>query len=222
MIATIDIGATRVRDLRLPATQLPGLRWTQLVVLPALASSRPPSLRRAGLLAFWDDDAASRRVSDLHPVARDDDDASIHLRLRPVRAFGQWLGLDTDLPRARRPESDEEVVVLTLGQLRISQLGRFLRASRPAERTALAAPGFRWGTAAARPPFVATITSWASATAAIDYAYATASPHDRALDAQRKKDFHVRSAFIRFAILDQHGPGPVSEPSADGDAPGLR
>ena len=84
----------------------------------------------------------------------------------------------------------------------MTQAGRFLRASRPAERSAVAADGFVWGTAASRPPFMATISLWSSGEAAAAYAYGDPDAgHPRAITKQRRKDFHHQSAFIRFAPL---------------------
>jgi hypothetical protein len=179
----------------------------QVALLPALGSFRPPSLRRAALVAFWSDIDAAHQVTSLHPIARAEVDRdSTHVTLEPIRSFGTWPGLDDDIPHARRTPSDGEVFVLTLGQLRLSQVIRFLRASRPAERAALDAPGYKWGTAAARPPFVATITNWASGEDAAAYAYGTSSDHNAAISQQRRKDFHSRSAFIRFRVLEQRAP----------------
>ena len=212
MIATIDIGRIPLTALRRPsesATQ--GLRWSQVALLPRLGSLRPPSLRRAALIAFWDDEEAARRSLDLHPLRQPSPDPSgFHVVLQPIRAFGTWPGLDEGIPRHRRVDHDGGVLVLTLGQLRVTQVGRFLRSSRPAERSALAAPGFLWGTAAARPPFVATITAWSTGEAAVSYAYENGGAHGTAITAQRRKDFHRRSAFIRFAVTDGDlSPGPT-------------
>ena len=89
------------------------------------------------------------------------------------------------------------------------------RASRPAERAAVEAGGIIWGTAAARPPFVATISFWESGKAAATYAFGRQQPqHSHAIEAQRRKDFHRRSAFVRFAPLHVEGvlegPNPLS------------
>ena len=130
-----------------------------------------------------------------------------HAVLRPIRAYGAWPGLPDEVPRARAISHDGPVLVTTLGKLRMSQAVRFLRASRPAERAALAAGGFVWGTAATRPagmhpPFMATISLWSTADAAAAYAYADPDAgHPRAVTKQRRKDFHHESAFIRHVPL---------------------
>ena len=217
MIATVhvaDLGAAgTVRTLlRRPAVdRVPGLRWADVAPLAPLAMSRPPSLRRAALMAFWDDDAAVDRFVESHPVGRRFADG-FHARLSPLRAFGSWPGLPSDLPTARTVPHEGPVVVFTLGRLRLSQTVRFLRTSRPAERAALESPGLVWGMAAARPPFVATISIWEDSRASATYAFGRQRPqHSEAIAAQERKDFHRQSAFVRFAPL--HVSGSLDGPS---------
>jgi hypothetical protein len=81
------------------------------------------------------------------------------------------------------------------------------------------ADGFVWGTAAARPPFVATVSLWRSDAAAAAYAYADAEAgHPQAIRKQREKDFHHESAFIRFAPVRLAGtlPGGSSLDDVEG------
>ncbi len=205
MIATVDIadlgashaiGAMRRRP---SPGAVEGLRWLDVAFAVPLASNRPPSLRRAVMLALWDDDEAAAAFRDTNAVAAPFA-GGIHATLHPLRAFGTWPGLDADIPRSRVTQHDGPVVVLTLGRLRLSQTIRFLRASRPAERGAVHADGFVWGTASARPPFVATVSIWDTADAAATYAYTPPTAgHPTAITKQRRKDFHHQSAFIRFA-----------------------
>jgi hypothetical protein len=159
----------------------------------------PPPIRRAGLFAFWDDEAAFDRFLDESPLA-EPFAAGFSARLRPIRAYGSWPGLPPDVPGSRAVNDEGPVVVFTLGRLRISQIIRFLRASRPAERAALDNDGLVWGSAAVRPPFVATVTLWRDAAATVAYAYGREqAAHSDAIAEQRRKDFHRQSAFIRFA-----------------------
>jgi hypothetical protein len=210
MIATVDVAdlgtATTLRSLRRrpKAVAVPGLRWADVAVAAPLATSRPPSAARAALLAFWDDeDAADSTASH---ALRERFADGFHMLLRPLRAHGTWPGLPADLPSARRIDHDGPVAVLTLGRLRLSQFVRFVRSSRPAERSATTASGLLWGTAAARPPFVATISLWADSDATAAYAYSQELPqHSNAIAAQRRKDFHRQSAFVRFAPIAIEG-----------------
>jgi hypothetical protein len=213
MIATVniaDLGARgTLRSLwhRPAAASVPGLRWLDTAVAVPLASKRPPGVRRSVMIAFWDDEEAAAAFAEDHPVGqRYADDNGFRAVLRPLRAFGTWPGLPDDLPRARGAVHDGPVLVTTLGRLRVTQAGRFFRASRPAERSAVAAAGFVWGTAASRPPFMATVSLWSSDEDAAAYAYGDPDAgHPRAITKQRRKDFHHESAFIRYAPLATAG-----------------
>jgi heme-degrading monooxygenase HmoA len=208
MIATVnvaDLGARRtlhsLRHRPAPA-KVPGLRWLDTAVAAPLASKRPPGLRRSVMIAFWDDEEAAAAFAEDHPLGQRYADTGFRAVLRPLRAFGTWPGLPEDLSRARRAVHDGPVLVTTLARLRVTQAGRFLRASRPAERSAIAAAGFVWGTASSRPPFMATVSLWDSDEAAAAYAYGDPDAgHPRAIAKQRRKDFHHESAFIRHAPL---------------------
>jgi hypothetical protein len=216
MIATIDLAHIGVRStvgaLRRRPTDVPGLRWLDIAAAVPLSSKRPPGLRRAVMLAMWDDEDAAAEFAAIHPLAQRFAGNGFHVVARPLRAFGAWPGLPDTVPRRRVTERDGPVIVITLAQLRTTQAIRFMRASRPAERAAINADGFVWGTAAVRParrPFMATASVWSSAEAAATYAYADAEAgHPRAIAAQRRKDFHHSSAFIRFEIVSTDGTLP--------------
>ena len=219
MIATIDIADIGARSTlralrRRPApTDVPGLRWLDVAPAAALASRKPPGLRRAVLFAMWDDEDAAAAFADTHPLAERFAHDGFHAVLRPLRAFGTWPGLPDTVARTRVTNHDGPVLVTTLGRLRFSQTIRFFRASRPAERAALAADGFLWGTAAARPPFLATVSVWSSDEAAAAYAFGDAhAGHPRAIAQQRRKDFHHESAFIRYAVVSTSGTLPGAPP----------
>jgi hypothetical protein len=208
MIATVniaDLGARRtLRSLwhRPAPVNVPGLRWLDTAVAIPLASKRPPGLRRSVMIAFWDDEEAAAAFAEEHPLGQRYADNGLRAVLRPLRAFGTWPGLPEDVPRARRAMHDGPVLVTTLGRLRMTQAGRFIRASRPAERSAVAAAGFVWGTAASRFPFMSTVSMWSSDDAAAAYAYGDPDAgHPRAITKQQRKDFHRESAFIRWAPL---------------------
>jgi len=215
VIATIDVAdlgfRSTLRALRhrpLP-TDVPGLRWLDIAAAVPLSSKKPPGLRRAVMIAMWDDENAAAAFAATHPLAERFARDGFHAVLRPLRAFGSWPGLPDDVPRGRATQHDGPVIVTTLGRLRTSQFVRFMRASRPAERAAINADGFVWGTAATRParqPFMATVSMWSSAEASAAYAFADANAgHPKAIARQRHKDFHHESAFIRYAIVSSSG-----------------
>ena len=97
-------------------------------MLMPLASSRPPPITQAGLIAFWDDDASADRFISDHPIGQRFS-GGLHARLRPLRAFGTWPGLPVDVPAGRAVSHQGPVMVLTLGRLRGSQLWESTQAS---------------------------------------------------------------------------------------------
>ena len=205
-----DVGAAAaVTMLRKAPTaaSIPGLRHANVAVAAPLRASNvsAPQFRRVALIAFWDDEGALERFLGEHPIS-----ATLaggwHVRLEPLRAWGSWPGLPSDVPTARTVAYDGPAVVLTLGRLRITQAVRFLRTSARAERAARAAPGMQWGTALARPPFVATCSLWENTNALASYAFGNREPaHADAIAADRGKPFHHQSAFIRFRPYASRG-----------------
>ena len=198
-----DVGARRtLRLLRAtpPPGAVPGLRVAHLVPVGPLAGSAvpKPALRRAGLIALWDDEAALERFLDGHPLAREFA-GGWHARLDPLRKHGSWPGLDQDIPASRATEYTGPAAVLTLGRLRGSQTVRFLRTGAKAQAAALASPGLIWGAGMGRPGLVATFSLWESTRALSAYAYGQALPaHTRAIAEEQARPFHHESAFVRF------------------------
>lgn len=213
MIASVhiaDVGPRSALALQrkapLPAST-PGLRQANIALAAQLSARVIPSpqLGRVGLVAFWDDDDALDRFLTQSPVAA----ALAHglrVRLEPLRAFGTWPGVPSDVPTARHIHHEGPAVVLTLGRLRLTQAPRFLRTSAKAAGAAVVAPGLWWGTALARPPFVATCSLWESSAALSAYAYGHVKPaHPDAIATDREKPFHRQSAFIRFRPYGAEG-----------------
>ena len=218
MIASVhvaDIGPRAaigvVRSAPKPAST-PGLRQANVALTAPLSGSvRPsPDLGRAGLIAFWDDDAALDRFLAHHKMA-----ATLaggwRVRLEPLRLHGGWPGVPDDLPRARSVEHDGPAVVLTLGRVKLGRALAFFRTSAKAEAAVIEAPGLIWTTGLAKPPFVATCSLWESADALRAYAYGAqasdgdAPAHPGAIAADRAKGFHHQSAFIRFRPYASEG-----------------
>src|SRR5256885_5501524 len=167
-----DVGAAKaLRMLRGPS-RAPGLLSANAAIAaPLRTGSLPkPMPGRIALVAFWRDDAALDAFLAEDRYARRLD-GGWWARLELVRAYGAWPGVPDDIERSRAVSEGGPAVVLTLGRLRLRRTRRFLRASQPAEAAALEAPGFRWGTGLARPPFVSTLSLWSSGEAVADYAY---------------------------------------------------
>jgi hypothetical protein len=207
-IADVGVGSALRLARRAPKPgSIPGLRHANVALAAPLGGSMAPKpqLGRIGLIAFWDDDAAVERFLAGHPLA-----AKLaggwHSRLEPLRAFGTWPGLPTDVPRPRVVPHEGPAAVLTLGRMRLTQAVRFLKASNKAENGVLGADGLVWATGMARPPFVATCSLWQSSEALSAYAYGSgAGPHPDAITDGRVKPFHHEQAFIRFRLYASAG-----------------
>lgn len=220
MIASVHIadlgpvGAVRALMRTPKPADVSGLRWAQVALFAPLALSGPPPMGRRGLIAFWDDDDAIDGYFESDPIGSQFS-GGVQVRMRPLRAHGLWPGLPAEVPVSRAVLHNGPVVVLTLGRLRISQTVRFLRASRPAEKAATLHDGMIWGSAATRPPFVATMSIWESGDATAAYAYGHQQcSHSEAIEEQQRKDFHQQSAFIRFAPTRLEGKLDGSNPLA--------
>jgi hypothetical protein len=182
------------------SAKVPGLCHADVGSAAPLSAKLLPAAQpgRIVLLAFWDDDESLDLFGATDPLAVRLADGW-HTRLAPLRVHGAWPGVPDDLPTGRSVDHEGPAVVVTLGRLRISQAPRFFRTSAKAEGAAVVAPGFVWGTGFARPPFVATCSVWESSAALATYAYGRREPaHADAIHAGEEKDFHKRSAFIRF------------------------
>lgn len=184
-----------------------GLRHANVALCAPLSGSLLPraELGRVGLIAFWDDDDALDTFLSAHPLA-----AVLaggwRVRLEPLRAFGSWPGLPSDVPDSRSTGYEGPAAVLTLGRLRLSQGVRFLRTSARAEARAVVAPGMTWATALARPPFVATCSLWETTRALSTYAFGPVEPaHSNAIAENEAQPFHHQSAFIRFRPYGSEG-----------------
>jgi hypothetical protein len=197
---------------------VPGLRHANTALAAPLSRSlRPsPQLGRAGLIAFWDDEASLDHFLAEYPTAQALADGW-RVRLEPLRIHGSWPGVPDDLPRARTVEHDGPAAVLTLGRVKLNRILPFFRTSAKAEGAVVDAPGMRWATGLAKPPFVATCSLWESDDALRAYAYGTEPPeHSNAIATDRAKGFHHQSAFIRFrpyrseGKLDGRNPLPES------------
>jgi hypothetical protein len=174
-----------------------------------------PSPGRAGLIAFWQDDVALKKFDATHPLAAKLAGGLV-VYARPLRIHGAWPGIGDDVPTQRNVEHDGPVLVLTLARTKFSRFIPFFRASQPAEKAVVKAPGNVFSSAVLRPPFISSVSLWESSDAAMDYAFSGhQAGHPEAIAAGRVKPFHHQQAFIRLAIdevrgsLDGHNPLPL-------------
>jgi hypothetical protein len=203
-----DVGLPRslglVRNPR--PTSIPGLLQAN-AGLAATFGTAParPSPGRVGLIAFWQDDVALEQFEATHPTAaRLAGGLAVHAR--PLRIHGAWPGIGDDVSTRRNVDHDGPVLVLTLAKTKFSRVVPFFRASQPAEKAVVKAPGNVFSSAVLRPPFISSVSLWESSDAAMDYAFSgRQAGHPEAIAAGRIKPFHHQQAFIRLAIDDIRG-----------------
>jgi hypothetical protein len=188
------------------AGRVPGLRFAELNARARFGRTplTAPLPGRFGLVALWDDDAALDAWLASSPRLAGD----WHVRLEPLRAFGRISEMGDLVEREQPVDEDERVAVLTYGRLRPRAAHHFFRASRGAEKRAVADPSMVRGTAmAGLPRTVATFSLWRTAAEMRRYAY-DRGEHTDAIRAMRKYDFHSEYVFARFRPYAEQGRWP--------------
>jgi hypothetical protein len=224
MIASVHLAELGVRGALLAQRKRPrpgavaGLLYAELTVTAALSPRLLPAPNpgRVGLIAAWEDDSALDEFLANDPLARQMA-GGWHVRLVPLRTYGEWSALP-GLPREELPSpEDEPVAVLTIGRLRLSRVFSFLSSSAAAESQALSEPALLAGTALARPPhLVATFSLWRSAHEMRAYAMGrSGGGHVGALQRHHAKPFHHESAFIRMRPYASQGNWDGRDPLAN-------
>jgi hypothetical protein len=199
-----DVGKPAALGLlrtKLDPAAIDGLRYAETTIAAPLSGGLLPrvNLGRAGLIAAWDEDRALDGFLENHPLA-DRLRHGWHVRLRPTRLFGSWSKLAGLLGEEEPMDEEEPTVVLTLGRLRLSQAGRFVRAGAAAQGHALRQPALLAATGLARPPsLVATFSVWRNTAGMRAYVEGhSGDAHAAAMRANAAKGFHHESAFVRF------------------------
>jgi hypothetical protein len=191
--------------------RVPGLITGDVVVVARLSEHLlpRPDRHRVAAFAFWSDEDALDRFQEEHEAG-----ALLaggwQMRMQPTRLVGSWPGLGSLGDRELPMDLDEPAAGLTLGQLRPSQVARFLKASARAERDALNSGAMLASTGLARPPgLVSTFSVWRSLAALRDYIGGVgADGHGRAVQSHAAKPFHRESAFVRMRPLATSGDAP--------------
>lgn len=188
------------------AASVPGLLQANSGIAATFGTTPArPSLGRVGLIAFWEDEVARNQFDATHPLAAKLGGGLV-VHARPLRIHGAWPGIGDDVPTRRNVEHDGPVLVLTLAKTKFSRVIPFFRASNPAEKAVVTAPGNIFSTAVLRPPFISSVSLWDSGEAAMDYAFSgRQAGHPEAMAAGRAKPFHRQQAFIRLAIDEIRG-----------------
>jgi len=216
VIASLHIHEARPSDalralLRGRVSRVPGVIAGDVVLVARLSEHLlpRPDHHRIGAFAFWSHEDALDRFLEEH-AAGSMLAGGWQMRMQPTRMVGSWPGLGTLAGHELPMDMDEPAAGLTLGQLRPSQLVRFLRASARAERDALSDGAMLASTGLARPPrMVATFSIWRSLAGLRDYiGGAGADGHRRAVQSHMGEPFHRESAFVRMRPLSVSGDAP--------------
>ncbi|HUP87010.1 MAG TPA: hypothetical protein VM143_15255 [Acidimicrobiales bacterium] len=214
-----DVGLPKSLGLTRPPRpgSIPGLLQAN-AGLAAKFGTTParPSPGRVALLAFWQDEVALKQFEATHRLAARFG-GGLAVTARPLRIHGAWPGVDDHVPTRRHVAHDGPVLVLTLAKTKFSRFVPFFRASQPAEKAVVKAPGNVFTSAVLRPPFIASVSLWESSEAAMEYAYSGhQAGHPEAIIAGRVKPFHHQQAFIRLAIDEIRGSLAGRNPIAEG------
>ncbi len=216
MIASLHIREARPSDalralLKGRLSRVPGVIAGDVVVVARFSEHLlpRPDRHRIGAFAFWSDEDALDRFLEDHEAGQLLA-GGWQMRMQPTRLVGSWPGLGTLAGHEFPMDMDEPAAGLTLGQLRPSQLVRFLKASARAERDALSDGAMLASSGLARPPgLVATFSIWQSLAALRGYiGGAGADGHRRAVQGHAATPFHHESAFLRMRPLSVSGDAP--------------
>ncbi|GAA4385925.1 spheroidene monooxygenase [Hymenobacter koreensis] len=193
--------------------QVPGLRFAKLLGSGFDFGLRP-NLRRYGLMAVWDNEAAADMFFAGNASWQQFRQHSTELwtaRLQPLQAHGLWDGsnpFDYAVPEAPT-QPDGPVAVLTRASIRPLRSWSFWKAVPPVSRAVVQAPGYVAGIGLGELPFIrqATFSVWESAAQMRQYAYGHQHDgrHKDVVKRTRQEKWYSEELFARFRVLRAEG-----------------
>ncbi len=199
-----------------------GLRFARLLGTGrGAALSLGADLRRWGLFAVWEDDAALDRFLAESAVPagwREAGQETWSVRLRYAGGHGRWGGRDPFggiTPVVLSP--GERVAVLTRATIRPRRLVRFYRAVPAVDHALASADGCLRAVGIGEWPVArqATFSLWRDTAAIRDFAF-RAGPHRTVINRTREEDWYAEECFARFVPYGSAGAWDGEDPLRPG------
>ncbi|KAG1648674.1 hypothetical protein GQR58_029664 [Nymphon striatum] len=198
-----NIGATAGLFRPPKSTSIPGLIQADGGVSVRLNGSVVPDVdfKRAVLIARWADQESLDSFRSSHALGQKFSTGWTAI-LEPIRATGEWAGVDPDLPKVRTAAADEPVAVITQSRADLTKLLPLVKANAAASESIMAQPGLAWGCIFTAFPRFGTLTLWDSAPQLVEGAYGDNTPgHIQAMKEERAKKFFKESVYVRSRIV---------------------
>ncbi len=92
-------------------------------------------------------------------------------RCEPVRAVGEWTGIEPNLPSARTPERDEPIIVVAQTKIKWGRAMDLVKFTAEASGTMMMSNALKWGSTYVGAPAFGSVTMWQSAAEMVDAVY---------------------------------------------------
>ena len=194
--------------------RVPGLQHVESLAAMRLGapivSPARLQLTNVALFAAWESEAALDAFLGDGGLGRDLA-AGWQVRMRLMRRWGSYPGLDRFPADDRDADPELPVVAVTLARLKLPELPRFTRWGKPVEEQVRDHPGTTLALAAFRPPRTfSTFSVWRTQREMTDMVGgrcpgAKAKRHAEAMVERERRDFHHAFTTLRFRALSERG-----------------